>query len=63
LLFARLGADVVGLIQYLVGPDIRHDGLHGPVVVARPTEVIALAVRTSNVAAVEVGGSATDAVG
>src|SRR4051812_29210542 len=46
LVFAQVGAKCAGSIQYLVGPHLRYYGLHGTVVVTRPAEAVALAVRT-----------------
>jgi hypothetical protein len=58
----RVGAKGVGLVEYPVGSDLRHDGLRGPVVVTRCAEVIAPAVGTGYVA-VEVDGGAAYYVG
>src|SRR5919205_3930315 len=50
LVLAQVGTDRVGLVQYLVRPYLRHYGLHGPVVVARPAETVALTVRSGQIA-------------
>src|SRR4051795_12690368 len=62
LALAKVGADSVSLVQYLVSSDLCYDCLHGTVVVTRPTKVVTLAVRGGYVA-VEIGGGATDDVG
>jgi hypothetical protein len=61
LLLAHIGADGVRLVQYLLWSDLCHCRLHSTVVVARPAEAVALAVRAGQISeAVE--GSATDDV-
>src|ERR671916_1868923 len=62
LLFAQIRANVVCLVQYLLGSQRRHGALDDSVVVTRRAEVIPLAVRTGYVA-IELCCSATDAVG
>jgi hypothetical protein len=60
LVFAQVGAERVGLLQYPVGPYPRRDSFYDPVVIARPTEVLAPPERAGYVAVAFGGGAAYD---